>query len=424
MVTVGSTGSVDRYFPTFDGNGNVNEYLDSTGATVAHYEYDPFGKTTVATGSKANDFSHRFSTKPLDLTTGLYYYGYRFYDPETGRWPSKDPIEEAGGINLYGFVGNDGIGTWDYLGQNFASDFGSEFKNVFGQIGNGVKNSVVSTAKGVATMAVNEYGYIKEGPYSYFDKNMNRINSVSEDVEGIFDSMNRVIDDPAYRDASFDFLVTQVDDMAYILDAASRNPDCLEKLLILANVATIDALIVQLATKGFGAGANAASPQIRKAIQRLKAADGGGGKSPGGSVNTTVETSSSGGQGLTFEYDYPKPRVRANARAGAGRESYVQGKLKGKFKDASVQREQYLRNADGTIAKDPLTGKGRRVDHVVIQGGKARYVVETTSKTANKSAQLAKEARIRANGGKYIRDRNTGDLIDISKTPTRVSRRR
>ena len=45
------------------------------------------------------------------------YYGYRFYDPETGRWPSRDPIQERGGVNLYGFVGNDGVNKWDYLGQ-------------------------------------------------------------------------------------------------------------------------------------------------------------------------------------------------------------------------------------------------------------------------------------------------------------------
>ena len=44
-------------------------------------------------------------------------YGYRYYDPLTGRWPSRDPIEENGGVNLYGFVENDGIGKWDYLGN-------------------------------------------------------------------------------------------------------------------------------------------------------------------------------------------------------------------------------------------------------------------------------------------------------------------
>ena len=44
------------------------------------------------------------------------YYGYRYYDPKTGRWPSRDPIEEEGGVNLYGFVGNDGVTSYDILG--------------------------------------------------------------------------------------------------------------------------------------------------------------------------------------------------------------------------------------------------------------------------------------------------------------------
>ena len=34
------------------------------------------------------------------------------YDPNQGRWMNRDPIEENGGVNLYGFVGNDGLNTW------------------------------------------------------------------------------------------------------------------------------------------------------------------------------------------------------------------------------------------------------------------------------------------------------------------------
>jgi len=51
------------------------------------------------------------------LRPRVAYYGYRYYDPKTGKWPSRDPIEEEGGVNLYGFVGNDGVNRWDYLGQ-------------------------------------------------------------------------------------------------------------------------------------------------------------------------------------------------------------------------------------------------------------------------------------------------------------------
>lgn len=56
------------------------------------------------------------SRQTMGLRPGVTDYGYRYYDPNTGRWPSRDPIGEMGGINLYGFVNNDGVNGWDYLG--------------------------------------------------------------------------------------------------------------------------------------------------------------------------------------------------------------------------------------------------------------------------------------------------------------------
>jgi RHS repeat-associated protein len=49
-------------------------------------------------------------------------YGYRWYDPLTGRWPSRDPIEEEGGENLYCFVVNDGVTYVDVLGADIYGD--------------------------------------------------------------------------------------------------------------------------------------------------------------------------------------------------------------------------------------------------------------------------------------------------------------
>ena len=46
----------------------------------------------------------------------MAYYGYRYYDPKTGRWPSRDPIEEEGGENIYSFVFNNSFSLYDYLG--------------------------------------------------------------------------------------------------------------------------------------------------------------------------------------------------------------------------------------------------------------------------------------------------------------------
>ncbi len=43
-------------------------------------------------------------------------YAYRWYDPLTGRWPSRDPIGEEGGINLYGYVLNRPVTSFDTLG--------------------------------------------------------------------------------------------------------------------------------------------------------------------------------------------------------------------------------------------------------------------------------------------------------------------
>jgi len=48
--------------------------------------------------------------------SGVRYYGFRYYNASTGRWPNRDPIEEAGGVNLYGMVGNNPINAIDRLG--------------------------------------------------------------------------------------------------------------------------------------------------------------------------------------------------------------------------------------------------------------------------------------------------------------------
>ncbi len=91
----------------------------SDGSIAAHYEYDPFGIELKSYGSKADDNPFRFSTKYFDTETGLGYWGYRYYFPELGRWISRDPIDEEGGLNLYGFVNNDPVNLWDILGLDF-----------------------------------------------------------------------------------------------------------------------------------------------------------------------------------------------------------------------------------------------------------------------------------------------------------------
>jgi RHS repeat-associated protein len=110
------TGAV--HLPFYDGNGNVVGLFDTATETlVGEYEYGPFGEVLRATGVTA---TFGFSTKYADVETGLLYYGYRFYSPDTGRWLSRDPIGEEGGVNLYGFVSNNGVNRVDVHGL---SDF-------------------------------------------------------------------------------------------------------------------------------------------------------------------------------------------------------------------------------------------------------------------------------------------------------------
>ena len=84
---------------SYVGNGNVVGLFNAAdGSESARYEYGPFGEVIRGTGlmSRANPF--RFSSKYQDDETDLLYYGYRYYSPSMGRWISRDPIEEAGGL--------------------------------------------------------------------------------------------------------------------------------------------------------------------------------------------------------------------------------------------------------------------------------------------------------------------------------------
>ncbi|MBQ9431270.1 MAG: RHS repeat-associated core domain-containing protein [Kiritimatiellae bacterium] len=94
------------YYYTHDGNKNVSELVDDDGIVTAHYEYAPFGDVTVAAGDLAFDNPFRFSSEYSDDTLGLVYYNYRHYDPVTGRWIRRDPIEDDNGIGAYLFCYN------------------------------------------------------------------------------------------------------------------------------------------------------------------------------------------------------------------------------------------------------------------------------------------------------------------------------
>jgi len=103
------------FFPCFDANGNITEYIDAAGAIRVHYAFDAFGNTITQSGDLALAFFYRFSAKYFDDEAGLYYYGYRYYSSGLGRWVNRDPLEENGGINLFS-SGNTWVCKYDPFG--------------------------------------------------------------------------------------------------------------------------------------------------------------------------------------------------------------------------------------------------------------------------------------------------------------------
>jgi RHS repeat-associated protein len=114
-----------QYLPLTDGLGNITGLLDATnGSLVAEFDYDPYGNPVIESITQSgNNAITQFSTCPFrhrtryyDSESWLYYYGYRYYDPSTTKWISKDPLEEEGGWNLTSFCENDPVNEFDPLG--------------------------------------------------------------------------------------------------------------------------------------------------------------------------------------------------------------------------------------------------------------------------------------------------------------------
>ena len=107
------------YIPCYDHNGNIVFYISEIGALAAQYTYDPYGNIIESSGPLADVFSFGFSTKYFDREIGMVSYQQRVCRPDFGRWLNRDPIEEEGGVNLYGFCGNATVCFFDDIGAQF-----------------------------------------------------------------------------------------------------------------------------------------------------------------------------------------------------------------------------------------------------------------------------------------------------------------
>ncbi len=100
-------GSTFSYLLT-DHLGSTSVTVDSSGAEIAELRYKPWGETRYESGSTPTD--RRFTGQTLDRSTGLYFYGARYYDPAIGRFIQADTIVPEPGnpqaLNRYAYVAN------------------------------------------------------------------------------------------------------------------------------------------------------------------------------------------------------------------------------------------------------------------------------------------------------------------------------
>ena len=108
------------YYPLTDIQGTVWGYVDTQNNIVARWQYDAWGNVVdeeiASTATALASLRYRFQGREWSAVTGLINFRMRWYDAETGRWLSKDPIGLSGGLNLYAFCGNNGVNHTDTLG--------------------------------------------------------------------------------------------------------------------------------------------------------------------------------------------------------------------------------------------------------------------------------------------------------------------
>lgn len=148
-----------QYWYHYDEHGNVIRLTDSTGATIASYKYDAWGNITnkwSASGNEIVDLNpYRYSGYWYDNETGKYYLHARYYDPQIGRFLSKDRINvsvgEPTGLNAYTYVSNNPVSYIDPTG---------EIKGILGYVITFIKNlSKVKVKKVNITSIIPNIGF-------------------------------------------------------------------------------------------------------------------------------------------------------------------------------------------------------------------------------------------------------------------------
>lgn len=95
---------------------------NENGAVTERYAFSVFGVRQILSPAFAERIESEcawefaFQGQFEDAETGWLGYGYCYYIPRLGRWPTKDPLAEEGGFNLYAMAENAPVNWADFLG--------------------------------------------------------------------------------------------------------------------------------------------------------------------------------------------------------------------------------------------------------------------------------------------------------------------
>nr|WP_241391714.1 RHS repeat-associated core domain-containing protein [Yersinia frederiksenii]ULG19841.1 insecticidal toxin complex protein C [Yersinia frederiksenii] len=188
--------------------GSIGLEVDAEGNIISLEEYYPYGGTAIwaaRSQTEANYKTLRYSGQEQDAT-GLYYYGFRYYQPWIGRWLSADPAGYVDGINLYRMVGNNPVNSKDIAGLVRAEDLPDSVLLAIGY------------KEGPYTKEQNRlYGYRKDGQRKLLESGWvddPKINTFSPEIFVAAKGANNELLARSAQEKAFDSLT--VDEMAII----------------------------------------------------------------------------------------------------------------------------------------------------------------------------------------------------------------
>ncbi|AGN84379.1 RHS repeat domain-containing protein [Enterobacter sp. R4-368] len=185
--------------------GSSSLEVDSSGELISLEEYYPFGGTALFAARSQLEADYktiRYSGKEQDAT-GLYYYGYRYYQPWAGRWLSADPAGTVDGLNLFKMVRNNPVRYLDNNGlqpyENDASIIGNILSERFdeGMTKPGQQTWAISTEAPFESLqkVVTDLVSVRQEPV-FMMIDMQRLQTANTGVKALFNKKGKIRTNP------------------------------------------------------------------------------------------------------------------------------------------------------------------------------------------------------------------------------------